>query len=90
MKIEYKVTTWERFDIEDKHREGLLEFLKENPKAAAMDIYNWYCDIGGDPYIEQTTNTDCEMTTDENGGCSTIEVYDDPNDEAIWWNGTNP
>jgi hypothetical protein len=89
MKIDYKITTWERFDIDDRYREDLLSFLKENPKATAMDIYNWSCGIGCDPYIENTVGTDREMTTSENNGNTTIEIYENTSDDPIWVNGIN-
>ena len=74
MFIDYKTTVWERFEIEDEHKESLLKFLKESPEASAMDIWNWYSDNGGDPYTETMEGTSEEMSVENNGGCSTIEI----------------
>jgi hypothetical protein len=87
MKIDYKITTWERFEIEDEHKGALLAFLKENPQATGIDIYNWYCDIGGDPYVEAMSDTEHHVRPEENGGFATLEVFDNPNDDAIFSNG---
>ena len=83
MFIDYKTTVWERFEIEDEHKDLLLEFLKENPKASAMDIWNWYADNGGDPYSD-TIGTSEEMSVEENGGSSTIEIL--LNDKILFQN----
>jgi hypothetical protein len=87
MKIDYKITTWERFDIEDEHKDALLAFLRENPKATAMDIYNWYCDIGGDPCPYGVDGTEEFMTPKQNRGFATLEIFDSPSDDAILSNG---
>jgi hypothetical protein len=84
MFIDYKTTVWSRFEIEDKHKDLLLEFLKKNPKASAMDIWNWCADNGGDPYSEELEGTSEEMSVEENGGSSTIEILLD--DKIIFQN----
>jgi hypothetical protein len=89
MFIDYKTTVWERFEIEDEHKDLLLEFLKENPKASAMDIWNWYSDNGGDPHCETIEGTSEEMSVEENGGSSTIEIVSETfnGNEMIYQNG---
>ena len=85
MFIDYKTTVWERFEIEDEHKDSLLEFLKESPEASAMDIWNWYADNGGDPHCETLEGTSAEMSPEENDGCPTIEILCD--DKTIYQNG---
>jgi hypothetical protein len=85
MFIDYKTTVWERFEIEDEHKGSLLEFLKENPEASAMDIWNWHSDNGGDPHCETLEGTSVEMSPEENDGCSTIEILCE--DKIIYQNG---
>lgn len=85
MFIDYKTTVWERFEIEDENKDLLLEFLKENPEASAMDIWNWYADNGGDPYCETIEGTSEEISIVENGGSSTIEIL--LNDQILFENG---
>jgi hypothetical protein len=74
MKVDYKITTWERFDIDDEHEDALMAFLKENPKATAMDIFDWSLKLGVDPYVERIEGSDEEMTPEENNGYATLEV----------------
>ena len=85
MFIDYKTTVWERFEIEDEHKESLLKFLKENPETSAMEIYDWYCENGGDARWETLQDTSEEISIVENGGSSTIEIL--LNDKTIYQNG---
>ena len=89
MFIDYKTTVWERFEIEDEHKESLLEFLKENPEASAMDIWNWYSDNGGDPHCETIEGTSVEMSPEENNGYSTLQIVSETlnGNETIYQNG---
>ena len=89
MKVDYKITTWERFDIDDEHKDALLAYLKENPKASAMEILGWAFDIGDDPYVEKIDGSDEEMTPEENDGHSTIEILDHHCGEVLFHNGKN-
>ncbi len=85
MFIDYKTTVWERFEIEDEHKESLLEFLKENPKTSAMEIYDWYYENGGDPDCKVIEETYEEMSVEDNSGNYTIEIVSD--DCVIYQNG---
>ena len=85
MFIDYKTTIWERFEIEDENKDLLLAFLKDNPEAGPSDIYVWYCENGGDPHCETIEGTSEEMSVEENGGSSTIEILLD--DKIIYENG---
>jgi hypothetical protein len=85
MFIDYKTTVWERFEVEDEHEESLFEFLKENPKASAMDIWNWHSDNGGNPDCDVIEETFEEMSVEDNSGSSTIEIIS--NDYVIYQNG---
>ena len=89
MKVEYKVTCWHRFDIDDKHKDELLEFLKQNPSASGDDIYEWhYKKTGFDSMIYPVEETETEMSLKDNDGYSTIEITDvDHSDELIYQNG---
>ena len=89
MFIDYKTTVWERFEIEDEHKESLLKFLEENPETSAMEIYDWYCENGGDPRCETIQGTSVEMFPEENNGCSTLEIVSETlnGNETIYQNG---
>jgi hypothetical protein len=89
MFIDYKTTVWERFEIEEKKKDSLLAFLKENPEASAMDIYDWYCENGGDPYVIPIEGTSHQMSPEDNGGSSTLEIVSGFSDdgEILFQNG---
>jgi hypothetical protein len=76
MKIDYKITTWESFEIDDEFKDDLLQFLKESPEPTAMEIFDWAVGMGIDPYVSQIVGSDSEMTPAENNNQSTVEVYD--------------
>jgi hypothetical protein len=91
MKVSYKVSCWQAFEIEDKYKDDLLAFLKENPKASADEIYYWYYFKLGDalgPVIDLIEGTEEELKVDENDGYSTIEITGDHDfEEVIYMNG---
>jgi len=74
MKIDYKITTWERFDISDEHEEELREFMKKNPQADAMDVYHWACDNGFEPEVKKIDGVDKILNPEDNGGQATLEI----------------
>jgi hypothetical protein len=84
MQIDYKITTWERFEIDDEHREALESFLKDNPKADAMDIFNWACDNDIDPYVEKIDGPDELMFPEDNDNQATLEIL--VNEKCIFSN----
>jgi hypothetical protein len=74
IKIDQKMTVWARFEIEDEHEEALKAYLEENPLANYDDLYNWACEMGEDPVSEYLEGTEEELTPDDNGGQSTLEI----------------
>lgn len=82
--IDQKVTTWQRFSFEEKHREKLEKFLKENPKADVTEIYDWACDNDIDPDHEILDGTEEILSPEENKGQTTLEITS--NDEVIHHN----
>jgi hypothetical protein len=74
--IDSKITIWDRFSIDDEHKDDLLEFLDGNPEATTADIIEWAeaHDISGEHDTLHDTGED--MTVEENGGNATIEVSD--------------
>ncbi len=84
MYIDYKVTVWRRvyFD-EDTDSKKVIQVLEEDGLGYVFDK-----ELG---FIEQETlyETEEDMTPEENGGYSTIEVHEDnhPGYDLIWSNG---
>ena len=72
--IDQKFTIWERFSIEDENKEALESFLKENPKASGLEIYDWAHEQGLDPQCEILQDTQESLEPQDNGGENTLEI----------------
>ena len=84
MYIEYKVTCWKRVHFnENTNPKKVIQVLEEDGLGYVFDE-----ELG---FVEQEDlyETEQYMTPEENGGCSTIEVYENnnPADDLIWSNG---
>ena len=78
--IDYKVTSWVRAHIDDKSNiNKIVDDLKNHKylPSDGLDIDTGY---------EALFDTEEYITPSENGGCSTIEVYD-KDGNLIWQNG---
>jgi hypothetical protein len=77
MDFDFKITTWERVNVSEEHEQEVLQAIKEGKITSANDVFDFLADKG-DMNIEciKLTETDEQMTVEENGGCSTIEVID--------------
>ena len=84
MYIDYKVTVWKRVHFnENTDPKKVIQVLEEDGLGDVFDE-----ELG---FVEQETlyETVEAMTPEENGGCSTIEVYEEDNDfinNLIWSN----
>ena len=84
MYIDYKVTCWKRVHFnENTNPKKVIQVLEEEGLDYVFDD-----DLG---FVEQEIlyDTEEEIIPEENGGCSTIEVYENNNpvDDLIWSNG---
>ena len=84
MYIDYKVTVWRRvYFNEDTDSKKVIQVLEEDGLGYVFDE-----ELG---FVEQEIlyETEEDMTPEENGGCSTIEVHENNNpvDDLIWSNG---
>ena len=77
MYLDYKCTVWRRIHIPDDKNDK--EYILEKLKQGAEPLFQ-------DADYETLYDTSEDMTVDENGGSSTIELYDDDN-ELIFKNG---
>ena len=83
MYIDYKVTVWKRIHFnENVDSEKVIQALEE---GGLDDVFD---DELGFEEQETLYETAEEITPEENGGYSTIEVYS-PVGELIWSNGKN-
>jgi hypothetical protein len=87
--IDSKITIWDRFSIDDEHKEELLKFINGTKAVTADDITNWASDSG--IYGEHSTITDTgdPMTPDDNDGQATVEVVQSsPEGTRTLWDNT--
>ena len=81
MEFEFKITTWECVTVDEEQEEKVLQAIKEGKVNSASDIFN----LVDDAYCEQLTETEEQMSVEENGGFATIEVREDG--DVVWGNG---
>lgn len=83
MYIDYKVTVWKRVHFnKNTNPKKVIQVLEEDGLGDLFDE-----ELG---FVEQEIlyDTQEEITPEENGGCSTIEVYAQKLiDKLIWSNG---
>jgi len=72
MKVYFKITTWEEVTVDEKDEKDLFEKIKKGEITSSEDVYNNFSSANG----KLETDVEEQMTVEENGGCGTIEVYD--------------
>lgn len=86
--IDFKITKWERIDVDDEIKDEVLEKVKSGEITDANDMWNFFDD---DSFTyEELDDTSEPMSVADNGGFPTIEIHSDYNtlnDEIIWDNG---
>lgn len=84
MHVDFKITTWERVYVPDGKEDEFMELLKNRSIESAFDMFiqDENC------WIERVDEADEQMTPEENGGCSTLEVYLDKCTEPVFTNAT--
>jgi len=82
--IDQKITTWERFGIDDEHKDALFQFMKENSLFTSLDLYDWAYEQGYDPHMEIIEGAEETVDPYENNKQATIEILQD--EETLWNN----
>lgn len=72
--IDQKITGWERFSIEDVHKDALLIFMVKNPSFTSSDLYEWAHERGLNPHTELIENIGEIIDPYQNDGEATIEI----------------
>lgn len=90
MQIDFKITTWERVEIED---DALLEEIKSKLEDGTIHSSNsliTYCDDNNIncEYMGIVLETEHQLTPEENNGETTIEILSDNGSTVgtIWKN----
>jgi len=72
--IDQKITAWDRFSIEDEHKDALLIFMAKNPSFTSSDLYEWAYESGLDPYTKLIEGSEETIDPYQNNGEATIEI----------------
>ena len=87
MQFDFKVTSWQRITVSQEQEEKVLDAIKRGEINTASDVYNFLGDEGDMNVNSETLlETETEMTLEDNGGFSTIEVIGDEG-ESLFKNG---
>jgi hypothetical protein len=79
MKFQFKITTWEEVTVPEYLEGQVLEAVESGKIESAQDVFDWLSENGHevDAECSKIDDVDEQMTVEENGGQSTIEVLDD-------------
>jgi len=83
MHVDFKITAWERVFIPEGHEQEILDKIKSGEIDSANGVFETDLDCP----IERLTETDEQMTPEENGGQCTLEVYKGTSTNSIYKNG---
>ncbi len=84
--IDFKITAWERAEIEEQYKDAVVQAMKEGKIQSADDLYHFVKELGSDlGSTDINPETTEQMCVEENGMCSTIEVMDSDG-ELVWDN----
>lgn len=86
MYLDFKVTSWERLYIPEELSKQVEEKLKSGEIQTANDVIGLFGDRGVD-YEGIIEGVEEQMTVEENGGSSTIELIEDDGEDPIFKNG---
>ena len=81
MEFDFKITTWERVKVGKEDEQKVLDGIKDGTITCASDICNM--DVNAD--CQKLDEVDEQISVEENGGSSTIEVMVDG--ELLYTNG---
>ena len=77
MKIDIKITAWERVEVPEELEAEVLAAIKDEKLMTTEDILKFCEDSGlGEADWELLVESEEYMTVDDNGGASTIEVLE--------------
>ena len=78
MQFDFKITSWVRASIPEEDEKRILKLIESGKICNVFDLMD---ELSNTSYhIKPLQDTWEEMTVEENGGASTIEVYDGDGD----------
>jgi hypothetical protein len=87
MNIDFKVTDWERIEIPEKLEKQVMTEIKNNKINNSDDLQMFFDKHDFVLSIDSINSPTESMTPEENGGCSTVEVFNESDGNIIWQNG---
>jgi hypothetical protein len=75
MHVDFKVTTWERCHLPDDLDPEQIEDLKRKIEEGIITDYDDLNEECGVDSTEKLLECDENLTVEENGGCSTVELH---------------
>lgn len=79
MHVDFKISIWERVLIPEEYEELVQEKIKSGEIKSAGDLIDLQLPDGtliGDMSCEQLLDTNEQLTPKDNGGCSTVEIWE--------------
>jgi len=88
MKFDFKITTWERVEVPTDLEELVCGAIKDDKIDSSNSLHDFLSENGHNVDTEYSIIQEVEeqMSVEENGGSSTIEVLGDDGNN-IWKNG---
>jgi hypothetical protein len=77
MHVDFKITTWERVEFDEEHNEAVKQAIIDGKIESANDLIDFLADRGDANFdCNKLDEVDEQMTVEDNGGCSTVEVWE--------------
>ena len=76
MKFDFKITTWERVTVPAHLEETVTKAIESGRVTSSNNLHDFLAEEGHEVDTDYSIIPELEeqMTVDENGGCSTIEI----------------
>lgn len=84
MEFQFKISVWEEIIVPENKEQEILQAIKDGKITCSNDVYG-YC-VSHDIQFEVLSDTEEQITPNNNNGESTIYVMDNE-DETIYENG---
>lgn len=77
MNVDFLVKTWEKIEVSDNIKDEVLEKIKSGEITCSNDICDNYPEEDWELKSESMIEYSEQVSLEDNGGCSTIYVFDD-------------
>lgn len=87
MHVDFKITTWERVEIPEEIEQEVLKAIESGEITSANELFEKFDKTDNRLSCDIILDVSEQMEIEENGFCSTIELYSDDDSTPIWKNG---